>query len=79
MGSSSKIDTTVLRDAISTAQDDVVKQIEDMRNMKEGPGIIEMFDMQRLMTKLSQISEMSTSVVSAQNTSMMSMARNTKG
>jgi hypothetical protein len=76
---SNKIDTTVLRDAISSAQDEVVDQIGKMRDMKEGPGIIEMFDMQRLMTKLSQISEMSTSVVSAQNTSMMSMARNTKG
>jgi len=41
--------------------------------------IADMFDMQMLMNNLAQLSEMSTSVVSAANTSIMSMARNVKG
>ncbi|MCB1119478.1 MAG: DUF5407 domain-containing protein [Chlamydiia bacterium] len=39
----------------------------------------DMFEMQMLMNHLSQLSEMSTSVVAATNTAIMSMARNVKG
>lgn len=39
----------------------------------------DMFEMQMLMNHLSQLSEMSTSVVSASNTAISSMARNVKG
>jgi hypothetical protein len=38
----------------------------------------DMFDMQMLMNRLSQLSEMSTSVVNATNSSIASMARNLK-
>jgi hypothetical protein len=38
----------------------------------------EMFEMQMLMNHLSQLSEMSTSVVSASNSAISSMARNVK-
>jgi hypothetical protein len=41
--------------------------------------IADMFDMQMLMNHLSQLSEMSSSVVSAANSSISSMARNIKG
>jgi Family of unknown function (DUF5407) len=41
--------------------------------------IADMFDMQMLMNHLSQLSEMSTNVVSASNTAISSMARNVKG
>lgn len=74
------IDTSVLKNAISTAQDDVVNAIETIKNAGDkGAGILDMFEVQNKMYRLSQVSEMSTSVVSAQNTSMMSMSRNTKG
>lgn len=39
----------------------------------------DMFEMQMLMNHLSQLSEMSTGVVSASNTAIMSMARGVKG
>lgn len=39
----------------------------------------DMFEMQMLMNHLAQLSEMSTSVVSASNTAIQSMARNVKG
>lgn len=39
----------------------------------------DMFEMQMLMNHLSQLSEMSTNVVSAANSAIMSMARNVKG
>jgi len=39
----------------------------------------DMFEMQMLMNHLSQLSEMSTSVVAAANSAIMSMARNVKG
>jgi len=38
-----------------------------------------MFDRQMGMNKLSQVSEMSTSIISAMNTAINSMARNVKG
>lgn len=41
--------------------------------------ILDMFEMQMLMNHLSQVSEMSTSVVSAANSAISSMARNVKG
>jgi len=41
--------------------------------------IADMFDMQMLMNHLSQLSEMSTNVVSASNQAIMDMARNVKG
>jgi hypothetical protein len=41
--------------------------------------ILDMFEMQMLMNHLSQISEMSTSIVSAANSAIASMARNVKG
>lgn len=46
---------------------------------KSSISIADMFDMQMLMNHLSQLSEMSTSIVSASNTAISSMARNVKG
>jgi len=78
MAGSGKIDLDVLRDAITSATGDVESKIAEMKSV-QSPDIGSMFDMQRAMTKLSQISELSSSVVSSQNSSLMSMARNTKG
>lgn len=51
----------------------------EIQNRKSAVSIGDMFEMQMLMNHLSQLSEMATSVVSAANTSIMSMCRNVKG
>jgi len=45
---------------------------------RDSINITDMFEMQMLMNKLSQLSEMSTSVISAANSAISSMARNVK-
>ena len=73
------IDYEVLKSAITQASTDVSSQMTKMTEGGKSPKIEDMFEMQILMTKLSQVSEMSTGVVSASNTAMMSMARGVKG
>lgn len=50
----------------------------EIKNRRSAISIGDMFEMQMLMNHLSQLSEMSTSVVSASNAAIMSMARNVK-
>jgi hypothetical protein len=50
-----------------------------IKNRRSAISIGDMFEMQMLMNHLSQLSEMSTNVVSASNSSIQSMARNVKG
>jgi hypothetical protein len=57
---------------------DVRKKLEALAARREAINIADMFEMQMLMNHLSQISEMSTSVVAAANTAIGSMARNVK-
>jgi len=61
---------------------DATKQVKDKMAALKGKGdnisIVDMFEMQMLMNKLSQLSEMSTSVVSSANSAISSMARNVK-
>ena len=58
----------------------VKSKLEELRQRAQsGISVADMFDMQVLMNKLAQLSEMCSSVVSASNTSIMSMARNVKG
>lgn len=73
------IDYEVLKTSITQASTDVSNQMKTMTEGGKSPKIEDMFEMQILMTKLSQVSEMSTGVVSASNTAMMSMARGVKG
>lgn len=63
---------TVINDAMKTAKE---KLIEIKTKKSEEISIGQMFEMQFLMNNLSQLSEMTTSVVSAANASLMSMAR----
>jgi hypothetical protein len=51
----------------------------EIQQRRSAISIGDMFEMQMLMNHLSQLSEMSTSVVSASNTAISSMARNVKG
>ncbi len=50
-----------------------------IQEQKSAIAIGDMFEMQMLMNHLSQLSEMSTAVVSASHTAISSMARNVKG
>ncbi len=53
-------------------------KIARIRSEGSAMSIGDMFDLQMAMNKLSQFSEMSTSMISAMNTSIGSMARNIK-
>lgn len=65
----------VVNDATISAK----QKLEILKARRSSISIADMFDMQMLMNHLSQLSEMSTSVVSASNTAISSMARNVKG
>ena len=66
--------------AIVAATQDVQRQLEALTaNDDKNISIADMFEMQMLMNHLSQLSEMSTAVVSAANTAISSMARGVKG
>lgn len=54
-------------------------KIARIRSQKSAMSIADMFDLQMAMNKLSQFSELSTSIISAMNTAINSMARNIKG
>ncbi|MCB1113062.1 MAG: DUF5407 domain-containing protein [Chlamydiales bacterium] len=54
-------------------------KLAEIKNRRSAISIGDMFEMQMLMNHLSQISEMSTSVVAAANSAIQSMARNVKG
>jgi len=51
----------------------------EIKGRRSAISIGDMFEMQMLMNHLSQLSEMSTAVVSASNSAIASMARNVKG
>jgi hypothetical protein len=68
-----------LIDAINLLTNEVKSKVAIIRSKRSAMSIADMFDLQMLMNKLSQFSEMSTSVITAMNTSIMSMARNMKG
>jgi len=51
-------------------------KIAMIRSKRSAMSIADMFDLQMAMNRLSQLSEMSTSVISAMNSSIASMAKN---
>jgi hypothetical protein len=64
---------------VNAASVSAKSKLELLQARRSAISIADMFDMQMLMNHLAQLSEMSTSIVSAANTSIMSMARNVKG
>jgi len=66
---------SVVNDATVSAKN----KLDILKARRSSISIADMFDMQMLMNHLSQLSEMSTSVVSASNSAISSMARNVKG
>ena len=63
---------------VSDATAAVKKQLADLSAKKSSISVVDMFQMQMTMNKPSQLSEMSTSVMSAAHSSIASMARNVK-
>lgn len=63
---------------VSDATTQVKTQLAAMTAKKSAISVVDMFNMQMTMNHLSQLSEMSTSVMSAANTTIASMARNVK-
>lgn len=53
-------------------------KLSGIKSRRSAISIGDMFEMQMLMNHLSQLSEMSTSIVSASNSAIASMARNLK-
>lgn len=64
----------IVNDATTSAK----AKLLQIQSRRSAISIGDMFEMQMLMNHLSQLSEMSTSVVSASNTAINSMARNLK-
>jgi hypothetical protein len=63
---------------IAKATLEVRKKLEMLSANHENINVVEMFQLQMAMNHLSQLSEMSTSIMSAVNSSIASMARNVK-
>jgi len=70
---------TDLFSLVNTATTSAKAKLLQIQSRGSAISIGDMFEMQMLMNHLSQLSEMSTSVVSASNTAISSMARNVKG
>ena len=68
-----------LVDAIENLSNVAKSKISVIQAKKSAMSIGDMFDLQMAMNRLSQFSEMSTSVIAAMQTAIMSMARNVKG
>lgn len=64
---------------VNTATASAKAKLLEIQSRRSAISIGDMFEMQMLMNHLSQLSEMSTSVVSASHTAISSMARNVKG
>lgn len=64
---------------VSDATVSAKSKLLEIKNRRSAISIGDMFEMQMLMNHLSQLSEMSTNVVSASNAAISSMARNIKG
>jgi len=72
------VDFNVLIDQIEELTGMAKSKIAGIREKRSAMSIADMFDLQMAMNKLSQMSEMSTSLISALNTSIFAMARNVK-
>ena len=77
-GVDARMETADPSETIKQAIADVQAKLGLLKQRGEQISIVDMFQMQMLMNHLSQLSEMSTSVLSASNSAIASMARNVK-
>lgn len=68
----------ILFSLVNNATISAKAKLTEIQQRKSAVSIGDMFEMQMLMNHLAQLSEMSTDVVSAANTAIISMARNIK-
>jgi hypothetical protein len=73
------IEFSPLIDTIENLSLTAKSMIARIRSKRSAMSIADMFDLQMAMNKLSQFSEMSTSVIAAINTSISAVNRNLKG
>jgi len=80
MADSVTFDFSSMATNINAMATKVKTQLDKMQSnaTSGGVGVADMFSMQLAMNQMSQLTEMSSSVLSAANSSMMSMARNIK-
>jgi hypothetical protein len=76
--SSDMVNLADLTAQTSAADQQVQDKLVAMQAKGDSVSITDMFEMQELMNRLSQLSEMSSAVVSASNSAVASMARNVK-
>jgi hypothetical protein len=69
---------SVLIDLVETEQSNVRLKLSAINEAKSSISISDMFDMQMRMNKLSQFSEMATSLVGAANNAISTLARGIK-
>lgn len=70
---------SVLVSTINDLTATAMSKIAIIRSKKSAMSIADMFDLQMAMNKLSQFSEMSTSVITSMNTAVNDISRNMKG
>ena len=74
-----KLDEVILQiEEIDRLMADARRRLDLLRTESDNISIPDMFEMQMLMNRLSQMSEMSTSVIAATNSAITAMARNVK-
>lgn len=77
-GKRENFDLNDLMANVTEATKAVNEKLKIMKQNTDSVSVGDMFEMQMLMNHLTQLSEMSTSVVSASNTAIASLARNVK-
>lgn len=79
MANQAGIDLSGLISVINDRTNTVKSKLDEIKSRSSSTSIGDMFDLQILMNSLSQMSEAATSVTSASNSAVASMARNVKG
>ena len=77
-GTNSGFSLSALLSLVDNSVKNAKSQLAAIKDAGSNVSVGNMFSMQMLMNRLSQMSEMSTAVVSASNQSISSMARNVK-
>ncbi len=72
------IDFSMMLKIVAKQQSSVLEKLSAIKKRASSISIADMFDLQMQMNKLSQFSEMSTSVVGAANSAISTMARGIK-
>lgn len=78
-GANEGFERKYLMDFVNEGTKRVKEKLAAMKEQGSNISIADMFEMQMEMNALAQVSEMSTSVVSASNTAIGAMARGVKG